>query len=228
MARAHFSSPIFGLQKTAGILSSALSFRSSLETYYDAACEAADSVVQAICHGLLDECPELRKALVPLTKRQSVVHTGTSILTLLGYRVGSRHKGKNKGPLVAAHTDVGVITFLLFDDGTCAALQRSDGHGKWVDVTLPEMVPEDPVFVVNVADCLSELSGGALPSTLHRVVARQGTRPRNCCALFVGLNPEECLELEGERLTYEDWRKGRIARAQSIRQKPNEGSNRIG
>mmetsp|Transcript_24052 Transcript_24052/g.56876 ORF Transcript_24052/g.56876 Transcript_24052/m.56876 type:complete len:157 (+) Transcript_24052:11-481(+) len=56
----------------------------------------------------------------------------TSILTLLGYRTCNRHKKtQNKRqihPLVAVHTDVGVITMLLFDGGsandTCGILQR--------------------------------------------------------------------------------------------------------
>ena len=61
---------------------------------------------------------------------------------------------------------------------------------------------DDPIFVVNVADCLSELSGGALPSTVHRVVAArqepQSHVPRNCCALIVGLDPDCELRLGGK------------------------------
>ena len=51
----------------------------------------------------------------------------TDVYTLLGYQYGSRHKKGSKGymrPLVAAHTDVGVITVLLYDSGKCATLQR--------------------------------------------------------------------------------------------------------
>jgi len=207
-------------------------FRSVIEAYYRGVCKAAHGVVEAICAGLLLERPELARPLAPIMRPVEADSSlddnvlrcmTTSILTLLGYRAGSRHKGKNKGPLVAAHTDVGVITVLLFDDGTCAKLQRRTSDG-WVDVTLPRQVPDDPIFVINVADCLSELSGGRLPSTVHRVVA-SGTRrsdnrrptPRNCCALFVGLDPIKQLELPGgEKMPYEEWRKRRIARAQGF------------
>jgi len=78
---------------------------------------------------------------------------------------------------------------------------------------------DDPVFVVNVGDCLSELSGGSLRSTLHRVVPRpcynvskeegeEESAVRTCLALFVGLEPWASLALpSGEVVTYEQWRK---------------------
>ena len=195
----------------------ACAFQSTVESYYEAACIAAKEVVRAICDGLIQAHPELQTSLQPLVGANE--HS-TSILTLLGYRSGTRHKGKNKGPLVASHTDVGVITMLLFDGGTrtCAQLQRSDGKGGWVDVALPSVVPVDPIFVINVADCLSDLCRQYLPSTLHRVVARpESTIPRNCCALFVGLDSAAPLTLEsGEIISYEEWRKRRIAKAQTV------------
>lgn len=203
---------------------SASAFQSTLEAYYEAASRAAQSVVLAICDGLLLENPELQPALEPFMRQKKkdsnskeVCTATSSILTCLGYRVGTRHKGNDKGPLVAPHTDVGVITMLLFDNGNCAALQRSDGKDGWVDVRLPRHVPRDPVFVVNVADCLSEISQGKLPSTLHQVVARPaGKVPRNCCALFVGLEPEASLLSNGTQMSYEEWRKLRILRAQNV------------
>ena len=207
----------------------AATFRAATETYYNAACQAATLILRAICTGLLQKHPDLETSLEPLLQPSSsrtvdadddIPQQTSSILTLLGYRDGSRHKGKNKGPLVAAHTDVGVITVLLYDGGnqTCASLQRRDGDG-WVDVDLPFDVPNDPVFCVNVADCLSDLSGHRLPSTVHRVVAnRQSRTPRNCCALFVGLDPACQLRLEGETeaISYEEWRRQRIARSQQV------------
>jgi isopenicillin N synthase-like dioxygenase len=147
----------------------------------------------------------------------SVTHS--SILTLLSYRPGTRHKRKEKPPLVAPHTDVGVITFLLFDGGDCATLQRADYEmeGSWADVRLPRHVGDDPVFAVNLGDCLSELCNNLLPSTLHRVIPTSDMVPRNCLALFVGLDPHEVLILpDGNKMTYEVWRKLRIARAQIV------------
>lgn len=189
-------------------------FREIVEKYFAVMAQAAQIVVKAICQALLVQEPDLVDALGPLLQNDALTHT--SILTLLGYRTGTRHKGKNKGPLVASHTDVGVVTILLFDRGTCATLQRSDGAGGWIEVDLPRSVPDDPIFVVNVADCLSDLTGGKLPSTLHRVATQSGTTPRNCCALFVGLDPGQLLQVQGESMTYEEWRKRRIARAQQV------------
>lgn len=192
-------------------------FRASLEAYYEAACEAAHAVVRAICDGILDKHPDLDSSLAVFSMKGSVKHS--SILTLLGYRTGTRHRRKEKPPLVAAHTDVGVITFLLFDNGDCATLQRADREkeGSWVDIKLPPHVGEDPVFVVNLGDCLSDLCNGLLPSTLHRVIPGADSVPRNCLALFVGLDPNETLRLpDGNKMSYEVWRKLRIARAQSV------------
>ena len=197
-------------------------FRETILSYYTSMTTAAQVVVKAICEAVLTQDPELASALSPLIGNDALSHT--SILTLLGYRVGTRHKGKNKGPLVAPHTDVGVATILLFDGGDCASLQRSDGSGGWVDVELPKATPDDPVFVVNVADCLSDLSGGRLPSTLHRVATSSGTTPRNCCALFVGLDPAQQLQIGDETMTYEEWRKRRIARAQEVLKSRNATS----
>jgi isopenicillin N synthase-like dioxygenase len=203
------------------IWDSASSFQSAVEEYYDAACSSVNRVVEAICDGLLRVHPDLRESLHPLMVAPSDKRSSdrtTSILTLLGYRVGSRHKGKNKGPLVAAHTDVGVVTMLLYDGfDTCATLQRSDGQGGWIDIGLPQAVPSDPVFVVNVADLLSDLSQQLLPSTIHRVIARpESTIPRNCCAIFVGLDPRSQLTIDNIKMTYQEWRKQRIAKAQMI------------
>ncbi len=194
-------------------------FQVAIETYYQSACDASDIVKRAICQGLMEKHPELEVSLQALASQEQSDTATTSILTLLGYQKGSRHKGKNKGPLVAAHTDVGVITMLLFDGGndTCATLQRSDGKSGWIDIELPRTVPSDPIFVINVADCLSDLSGGRLPSTIHRVVAKKESMiPRNCCALFVGLEPYCELDIGGERITYEEWRRRRIERSQQV------------
>ena len=195
----------------------AASFRETVGGYFDDMSEAARHVVKAICEGLLVDDATLADSLEPLLSTDSCSHT--SILTLLGYKTGTRHRGKNKGPLVAPHTDVGVATILIFDQGDCAVLQRSDGSGGWIDVELPKVIPDDPVFVVNIGDCFSDLTGKKLPSTLHRVATKPGSSPRNCCALFVGLDPSQRLQVEGKSMTYEEWRKRRIARAQEVLKK---------
>lgn len=230
-------------------------FRATLEDYYDKVCSAANEILQAICDGLLLEYPDLAISLEPLSSSSSTMSSlhdakdtsqavdpftetslvhNTSILTLLGYRTGSRHKKLNQKkkkavhPLVAAHTDVGVITVLLYDGGDCAVLQRQstpqdasnkddgDGSMRFQDVVLPSQVDDDPVFVVNIADCLSTLTRERLPSTVHRVMPRSGVHPRNCLALFVGLKAEEKLNIDGHEMSYEAWRKNRISQSQSV------------
>lgn len=200
----------------------ASTFQATLEAYYESARQTADCVVWAICDALARlKQPDLGAAEVLRSNGNSDTSDSpahTSILTLLGYKVGTRHKGKNKSPLVAAHTDVGVVTMLLFDSsGCCAQLQRSDGMGGWVDVKLPSAVPDDPVFVVNIGDCMSELTNGILPSTLHRVVADTKQKDaRHCLALFVGLDPQAQFSIKDEAMSYEEWRKRRIARALAV------------
>lgn len=202
-------------------------FRSNIEKYYDQICHVANDIVRAISDGITHHNVKYN---IPLSfggesKRGSSTEErtnrvkNTSILTLLGYRKGARHQGKHSNPLIAAHTDVGVITVLLFDAGNCASLQRCQSNGgesTWIDVKLPTIVPEDPIFVVNIGDCLSDMCGNALPSTLHRVVpCKGGSINRNCLALFMGLNHDDILNLpDGESMTYEEWRRLRIARAQ--------------
>ena len=124
-----------------------------------------------------------------------------------------------------------MITLLLFDGGDCAALERKgddttvhsdrskevEVEESWSKVSLPPYVMDDPIFVLNIADCLSDLSDGFLPSTLHRVMPDTGSVPRNCLALFVGFDPNETIKLQdGNSMTYETWRKQRIARAQGF------------
>jgi isopenicillin N synthase-like dioxygenase len=222
-------------------------FQSSIEDYFERTCHAADCILKAICDGIVADDATMSKSVRVLSESTDASNrTGfermpknhTSILTLLGYQPGSRHKKGSKGylrPLVSAHTDVGVITVLLFDDGHCAALQRAahasnmdPDNTDWLDVRVPCRLDNaaDPVFVVNVGDCLSELSGGSLRSTLHRVVPRPRSQTstdddfvRTCLALFVGLTPSAALVLPaagGEVVSYETWRRRRVARAIAV------------
>ena len=188
-------------------------FQKCVQAYYDSICDVANSIVLSIRDGLKDLCDE---ALTPSMESLSIgSESHTSILTLLNYRKGARHQGCKK-TLIAAHTDVGVITVLLFDGGNSASLQRRDGD-NWVDVKLPTEVPSDPIFVVNIGDCLSDLCRAKLPSTMHRVMPKSGPgpqTPRSSLGLFVGFESDQNLEINGERMTYEEWRRRRIAKAQ--------------
>ena len=206
-------------------------FISSIEEYFEQTRLAADKILTAICDGIANKSDNTRS--IDVLYNQSSNHT--SILTLLGYQYGSRHKKGSKGymrPLVAAHTDVGIITVLLYDSGKCATLQRvanaseaNPNTDEWMNINLPAgpYYNDEPVFVVNVGDCLSELTGGTLQSTLHRVMPQtckkdDSDAARSCLALFVGLEPSASLTLphSGEQMTYEEWRRGRIARATAV------------
>ena len=224
-------------------------FRAIIEEYYRQLRVAADCILRAICDGIIAEDANLEQSIQVISEstQQSYedaatndVNTAshTSILTLLGYQPGSRHKKGSKGylnPLVAAHTDVGMITVLLFDSGNCASLQRADTaanerevkNPEWTDVNLPSssylQAGNDPIFVINVGDCLSELTGEYLRSTLHRVIPRpvhsskDNDLVRTSLALFVGLEPSAKIVLPtGESMSYEEWRKKRIARALDV------------
>ena len=220
----------------------ASNFKSTIEEYFERTCHAADCILRAICDGIIDDNQNVSiEVLRESCKYGNDADEGdeskkhTSILTLLGYQPGSRHKRGSKGymrPLISAHTDVGMITLLHFDSGKCAALERAANASttdpvniEWIDVDLPSYYDNDPVFVVNVGDCLSDLSGGSLRSTLHRVMPRPcppndaslDEVARTCLALFVGLEPSASLTLpSGEVLSYEEWRRRRIARATAV------------
>ncbi len=183
-------------------------FRQCINSYYEEICNAAHAIVSSICDGLNNSDQKLDTCL-ETTRIEKDSHT--SILTLLGYKKGARHQGCKK-PLVAAHTDVGVVTLLLFDGGDVASLQRLE-DGNWIDVRLPSKIPKDPVFVVNIGDCLSELCDRKLPSTIHRVMPKRGNIPRNCLALFVGFKPDQTINVGGDQMVYEEWRKQKIAKA---------------
>jgi isopenicillin N synthase-like dioxygenase len=224
----------------------ASNFKSTIKKYFVRTCRAADCILRAISDGMIDDNQnvgifESMKVLLESCKFGNVAGTGdklkkhTSILTLLGYQRGSRHKRGSKGyvrPLISAHTDVGMITLLHIDGGKFAALERAADASttnpdniEWIDVDLSPFHDDDPVFVVNVGDCLSDISGGSLRSTLHQVMPRPclpsnasiDEVARTCPALFVGLELSTLLTLtSGEVHSYEEWRRRRIACATAV------------
>lgn len=94
-------------------------FQSTIESYYSEVCGSASAIVQAIGDGLVLRNPELYRPLNVIMEGKGAqdgqierqrLQQHSSILTLLGYRTGSRHKKTQKKryihPLVASHTDV--------------------------------------------------------------------------------------------------------------------------
>ena len=88
----------------------------------------------------------------------------------------------------AAHEDINLITLLLA--GSAPGLQAQDTNGNWHDV------PCDPgMIALNAGDMLELASGGAFPSTTHRVInpERQGAGARFSMPMFVHPRPEVAL-----------------------------------
>mmetsp|Transcript_24051 Transcript_24051/g.56871 ORF Transcript_24051/g.56871 Transcript_24051/m.56871 type:complete len:235 (+) Transcript_24051:632-1336(+) len=73
------------------------SFKSTIEQYYTEMSSVADCIVDAICDGLVKQQSDLAIPLSALSRshdgsENTITPTTTSILTLLGYRTGNRHK----------------------------------------------------------------------------------------------------------------------------------------
>ena len=121
--------------------------------------------------------------------------------------------------MVSPHTDVSVLTILIYD-GNCAILQRQDLDGTWKDVVLGNSHSSNECqlrFIVNIGDCISDMTGGALKSTLHRVVRNPNKcakASRFCLAFFLGFASDAVVRVgkKNNRLamTFEEWRKQRI------------------
>lgn len=77
---------------------------------------------------------------------------------------------------IGSHTDFGFLT-LLATSGTPGL--EIYAAGRW-----QACEPEPGAFIVNVGDCLSQLTGGEYKSSLHRVVNRSG-RSRYSVPFFV-------------------------------------------
>ena len=189
-------------------------FEAQISAYYQQCSIMTHSILTAVGDMLhFMEGKEELKQLLLKQQDQDPNH----ILTLLGYQVGSRHKAGTKAynnPLVAAHTDVGLLTILHYtndDEPTCAMLQRRS-KDNWIDIPINDQ--DDPVFVINIGDCLSDMTGGKLPSTLHRIIPCPNFRkPRHCLAMFVGLQSDNQIIVDNKEMTFDEWRKQRIARA---------------
>jgi isopenicillin N synthase-like dioxygenase len=157
-------------------------FRGSLEDYRDVAFRAALSIVDCICDSVYENVPELKEAMEILSEKE-FLHA--SDITLMGCRRGSRHIAQK--PLVMPCKDDSIITILMLD-GDCALFQHEEEEGIWRDATFPQVVPDDPIFIVYVGDRLSELSKGRFVSNPRRVIPAAGTLPANALMLSIRLD----------------------------------------
>lgn len=76
-----------------------------------------------------------------------------------------------------AHTDWGLITFLLQDD--CGGLEVRNAAGRWLRAE-----PIEGTFVVNLADLVPRITNGLYHSTMHRVLNNVSGRDRYSVATF--------------------------------------------
>jgi isopenicillin N synthase-like dioxygenase len=117
------------------------------------------------------------------------VDMGNSILRLLHYP--PQAKTPPPGSVrAAAHGDINVITLLLgAEEAGLQALHRS---GEWLDIN-----PPNGALVINCGDMLSRLTGGILPSTIHRVLNPTPERakfPRYSYPFFLHFNSDVMIE----------------------------------
>jgi isopenicillin N synthase-like dioxygenase len=80
-----------------------------------------------------------------------------------------------------AHTDWGMLTFLLQDD--CGGLEVRNAAGTWLRAD-----PVPGTLVVNLADMLPRITSGLYNSTMHRVVNNVSGRDRYSVATFFNPN----------------------------------------
>ena len=88
----------------------------------------------------------------------------------------------SSGTLIAAHTDVGVLTLVTFDAGACGRLEFECEGGGW------RAAPADGLLI-HAADGIAALAPGA-PVVRHRVAATGIKGSRVSLALFVDLPPD--------------------------------------
>lgn len=131
--------------------------RADLTPYYNAVCTVARQVMAALACSLDLPADFFAQAYAkPLARGQMVYYPPSTPADEAQQRYG-----------VAAHTDFGVLTFLLQDAN--GGLQVRLKSGDWV-----EAPPLPGTLVCNIGDLLARWSNDRFASTLHRVINRSG------------------------------------------------------
>ncbi len=131
--------------------------RNDLTPYYEAVCAVARQVMSALARSLDRPADFFAEAYTkPLARGQLVYYPPSTASDEAEERFG-----------VAAHTDFGVLTFLLQDMN--GGLQVKLKSGEWV-----EAPPIPGTIVCNIGDLLARWSNDRFASTLHRVINRSG------------------------------------------------------
>ena len=118
---------------------------------------------------------------------EGAVEGGDSILRLLHYPPAPPD---GEAVRAGAHEDINAITLLLGAEE--AGLELKSRDGRWLAVA-----PPPGALVVNIGDMLARMTGGALPSTTHRVVnpapERRGAA-RYSTPFFLHFRPDFVIE----------------------------------
>ncbi|KNC50886.1 2OG-Fe(II) oxygenase family Oxidoreductase [Thecamonas trahens ATCC 50062] len=156
--------------------------------------ETFDDDTYALYHALDQFGRELLRAIalhleVPDDLFDGAVAAGNSVLRLLHYP--PQPNAPPPGAIrAAAHEDISVITLLLGAEE--AGLEVKHRSGEWLSLN-----PPPGSIVINCGDSLQRLTGGALPSTTHRVVNPTPERalfPRYSSPFFLHFEPDFVIE----------------------------------
>ncbi|KAH8163419.1 hypothetical protein CIB48_g4819 [Xylaria polymorpha] len=111
------------------------------------------------------------------------------LFRLLHYPPTPKNQGKQAQFGSGEHTDFGAITLLMQDDHSGLEVQDCE-TGNWVGVP-----PNKDVYVVNLGDVMSKITGGKYRSNIHRVL-NKNTEDRYSVVFFFDGN----LDYELKRL----------------------------
>lgn len=109
-----------------------------------------------------------------------------SVLRLLHYPPSTAATHGNQ-PGAGAHTDWGMLTFLLQD--SIGGLEVRAPDGRWIPAP-----PTPDTFVVNIGDMITRMTNGMYRSTMHRVKVNTSERDRYSVVFFG--EPDHYAEIE--------------------------------
>jgi isopenicillin N synthase-like dioxygenase len=141
-------------------------FRDAWDAYYAAVEDLGVRIIRAFAQALN----------LPAEHFAPFCTDPASALRALNYpaTLGEAEAGQQRA---GAHTDYGMLTILLPQQGSQGLQVRHDG--TWIDVTAP-----DNCFVINIGDLMARWTADRWVSTLHRVVAKPDQPKRLSLAYF--------------------------------------------